>query len=211
MQRKTFRIEAMLTRARSPLAQKAAPAAQPNGADVARLERELSAIYEAVDRSREDLVALAGNGPEGACMTRAGHELNAAIGGMEKATNQILKAAEAADEGARALVATLQDDYKRGVAQDVLENVTRVYEACNFQDLSGQRIAKAVATLKFVEQRIAALSAHWGGLQKLRRHAAAPPEPARLINGPRLEGDQGHASQRDIDAMFAEGGLEGCA
>ena len=206
MQRKTFRIEAMLGRTRVPLApaKVAAAAAQPSSADVKRLERELAAICDAIERNRQELTALAGGGVEGQRIARAGQELGAAVNGMEKATEKILKATEAADEGARALVATLQDDYKRGVAQDIQDHLVRIYEACNFQDLAGQRISKVAATLKFIEERVARLSESWGGIERLRRIAADAPDSGRLINGPRLEGDVGHASQHEIDRLFAK-------
>ena len=81
----------------------------------------------------------------------------------------------------------------------------RIFEACNFQDLAGQRIAKVMATLKFVEERIARMMEIWGGIEAFKdlSAAAAEGDPATvLLNGPKLDGDPGHASQDDIDAMF---------
>ena len=40
------------------------------------------------------------------------------------------------------------------------------------------------------------------GLAKPARRVQRLRRPRGLINGPRLDGDSGHASQRDIDAMF---------
>ena len=133
-------------------------------------------------------------------MTRAAGELGAAVAGMEKATQKILHEAEGIDECARALTATLQDDYKRGLAQDIQDHTVKGYEACNFQDLAGQRIAKVIETLNLVEEQLSVMLARCDG------RAAEPPLPqpngGGLINGPRLDGDAGHASQRDIDAIF---------
>jgi chemotaxis protein CheZ len=134
-------------------------------------------------------------------MARAAGELGAAVAGMEKATQKILHEAEGIDECARALTATLKDDYKRGLAQDIQDHTVQVYEACNFQDLAGQRIAKVVETLNLVEEQLLAMLARCNG--------RAAETPARqlaagggLINGPKLDGESGHASQRDIDAIF---------
>ena len=44
-------------------------------------------------------------------MTRAAYELGAAIDGMEKAAQKILKCSEAIDENARTLAATLKTGY----------------------------------------------------------------------------------------------------
>jgi len=52
------------------------------------------------------------------------------------------------------------------------------------------------------EDRLMAMSArHSGSVEQPMRHGATSSE--RLVNGPRLDGESGHASQRDIDVMFA--------
>jgi chemotaxis protein CheZ len=121
---------------------------------------------------------------------------------MEAATQTILGSAEAIDDCARALASALSNDYHHGLAQDVQDHVVRIYEACNFQDLAGQRIGKVIAVLIMIEDRLMAMSArHSGSVEQPMRHGATSSE--RLVNGPRLDGESGHASQRDIDVMFA--------
>ena len=205
MQQKVFRIEQMLTKPRAPYppAPVATPRAEPAQADLLKLERELDLIYQAIDRSKKELATLHGNADDGPPLPRAANELGAAIDGMEKATQQILKAAEVADEDARTLTAALKNDYERSLAQDIQDHVVKIYEACNFQDLAGQRIRKAMDTLNFIEQSIERVIDIWGGLDKIRRHDAKPSTSRKLVNGPKLDGDVGHASQNDIDRMFA--------
>ena len=72
------------------------------------------------------------------------------------------------------------------------EATTRIYEACAFQDITGQRIAKVVAALQAIEARIS----------RTREAVEAPPEPATpsLLNGPQVPG--AGVSQSDIDALF---------
>jgi len=162
------------------------------------LKRELALVQDAIAHNRRDLAALIGDS-KNRRMARAAGELGAAVAGMEKATQKILHRAEGIDECARALTATLKDDYKRGLAQDIQDHTVQVYEACNFQDLAGQRIAKVIETLNLVEQQLAAM------LDRCNGCAAAAPKQAStngLLNGPKLDGDTGHADQRDIDAMF---------
>jgi hypothetical protein len=55
-----------------------------------------------------------------------------------------------------------------------------------------------IAALKHVEQQLDRLSSIWGKVE----HAPA----AKLINGPKLEEDNGHANQAEIDRMFARSG-----
>jgi chemotaxis protein CheZ len=196
VQRKIFRVEQMLgkTRERAPVA-RAADTPQDGAA------RELALIRERISRSKHELTVLWCSAAEPR-MTRAAYELGAAIDGMEKATQKILNCGEAIDESARTLAATLKTGYERGLAQDIQDQVMRIYETCNFQDLAGQRISKAIAALQAVEEHVTRMMALWEDAG-LAPHAAAPAAGRRLVNGPKLDGDVGHASQSDIDAMFA--------
>ena len=163
---------------------------------------ELAAIADTLACHRRELGNLIGFGGE--ChMTRASDELGAAIDGMEQATQKILKSVETIDDNARALAASIKDDYKRSQAQDIQDSVLRIYESCNFQDIAGQRIAKVMKTLESIEQQVAAMLARCDGITdtKPAAHRSSPAERG-LLNGPKLDRDAGHASQRDIDKMF---------
>ena len=121
---------------------------------------------------------------------------------MEAATQTILKSVEAIDDSAKALSASIKEKYKRGLAQDIQDNVLRVYESCNFQDIAGQRIGKAMKTLAAIERQVTDMLARCDG-NSAKRGAAPPASNERgLLNGPRLGRDTGHASQNDIDRMF---------
>jgi chemotaxis protein CheZ len=209
VQRKVFRIEQMVGGG----APAAAPddSAQPAVAEELRqpaepgqeLTRELAAIQSAILRNMRELSVLINDGNDRR-MARAAGELGAAVESMESATQKILASAEAVDDCARALASALNDDYHHGLAQDVQDHVVRIYEACNFQDLAGQRIGKVIAMLMMVEERLVAMIQRHsvvGGAQQAQ--ASKPVQSTELINGPRLDGASGHASQLDIDAMFA--------
>ena len=136
---------------------------------------------------------------------RATRELDAVVDGTERATQQILDAAEVIEEAANSLSASVKQEQEQALAQDIQDHVLRIFEACNFQDLSGQRIAKVLATLQFVEDHIARMMEIWGGADAFKDYtsaAAAGAEPEHLLHGPKLDDDSGHASQADIDAMF---------
>lgn len=171
-------------------------AAEPGEAD--RLTCELSLIAGAI--KGENDCGHGGDTPDGhgaaradAPASRIDHELNAVVSGTEHATQKILAAAEEIDTAASNLSAALGGRIEQGVAQDIQDLVIQIYEACNFQDLIGQRVAKVLATLKFVEEHIARV------LEEIKTASAA----AQALHGPRLDGDCGHASQDDIDTMFA--------
>jgi chemotaxis protein CheZ len=174
-------------------------------ADPHELMHELTLIRDAIIRDKRDLAALLGAPGGERRMMRAAEELGATIGGMENATQRILMETEIIDESARALSSSLKKEYELGLAQDILDSVVRVYEACNFQDLAGQRIGKVMATLRFIEEHVSGMIMRWGGVDQSRKTdgATVAPSPERqLVNGPKLAYDAGHVNQHDIDAMF---------
>ena len=214
MQHKVFRVERMFggRAAARPMGiaapdqvadAKAAPArAEQSDTDgtVQSLKRELALLHDAIARNKRELAVLIGDGRE-RHMAHAAGKLGAAVEGMEKATEKILKSTEVIDDSAKALAATLKDDYKRGLAQEIQEHVVKIYEACNFQDLSGQRIGHVIETLNKIEDQVEAMLARHSG-QPGVAPAGKPFSGHALLNGPRLDGDSGHTSQRDIDKMF---------
>jgi chemotaxis protein CheZ len=177
--------------------------------DLNTLKSETGSIHRAITRTMRELASLHfgafGNTGQG----RASRELDAVVDSTERATQQILEAAESIDEAANTLSASLkhEQEQEQALASDIRDHVVRIFEACNFQDLSGQRIAKVLATLAFVENRVARMLEIWGGREALAGYAAATlaehDMESQLVSGPKLNGDTGHVSQQEIDAMFA--------
>ena len=171
-----------------------------------KLKVELDLIHDAISRTKREIAVLHGKSFDGQEMAKVNGELGAVVGGTEQATQQILEAAESIDQAASALVKVNSPEQQKLLSEDIQERVISIFEACNFQDLTGQRITKVMTTMRFIEQHINAMMEIWGGVDAIRAHA--PPivdtreGDARLLNGPKLDGDAGHASQDDIDALF---------
>src|SRR5262245_37239527 len=209
VQRKEFRVEQMIgaRRARDavqppPTDQSAVPETTATTEARVAARDELSALRDIVARNTRTLMALMHDGKDRR-MARAAGELSAAVESMETATQKVLASVESVDDCARVLVSALTDDYHHGLAQDIQEHVVRVYEACNFQDLAGQRIGKVIATLVMVEEQLSAMIEN-SVAGAARPDAIAGSQPSRdLLNGPRLDGAGGHATQQDIDLLFA--------
>src|SRR5262249_52805227 len=77
-----------------------------------------------------------------------------------------------------------------------------------FQDLTGQRIGKVLATLRFIETHILRMMEIWGGLEAVKEFTptakAEHDAEVKLIHGPKLADEPGHVSQSDVDAMFEQ-------
>jgi len=171
-----------------------------------KLKVELDLIHDAISRTKREIAVLHGKSFNGEEMAKVNGELGAVVGGTEQATQQILEATEAIDQAATALSKNITPDQQKLLSEDIQERVIAIFEACNFQDLTGQRISKVMQTMKFIEQHINEMMDIWGGVDAIKAHV--PPivdtreGDARLLNGPKLDGDAGHASQDDIDALF---------
>ena len=173
-------------------------------AEAQAYKHELGLIYAAVERTRSEMTVLGAEAQSNERTARASRELAAIVGSTEQATQSILQAAEEIDQAANALSVSVKGSHDQGLTHDVLDRVVQIFEACNFQDLTGQRVSHVLETLKFVEEHVARLLAIWQGIEQFSPVvlSADGGEDRRLLNGPKLPDDRGHASQDDIDGMF---------
>jgi chemotaxis protein CheZ len=155
--------------------------------EIQRLTSELRVVHSAITGRDEDDASF-----DGAPAPRITNELEAVVTASEQATQKILAAAEDIDQAANTLSAALKNDGEQGLAQDIRDRVIQIFEACNYQDITGQRVSKVMTALVRIERRIASALERQTGVQ------SAPP-----LHGPRLADDRGHVSQSDVDAMFA--------
>ncbi len=81
--------------------------------------------------------------------------------------------------------------------------IIKIFEACNFQDSTGQRINKVVKTIHFIEEKILAMINIWGAEAFMYLPVASDPSASgddSLMNGPQLQ-NQG-ITQDEINALF---------
>jgi chemotaxis protein CheZ len=156
--------------------------------DIERLVPELRLLLAAIRGPRQTQTT---NGGVSAPTARIADKLDAVIHDSEIAAQKILTAAEHIDQAAANLFGLLKGNFERGLAQDIRDHVTHIFEACNHHDLTSQRIAKVRASFDSLERQIAR------ALDELVRADAAPP-----LDGPQLGDAAGHVSQTDIDSIF---------
>src|SRR5689334_3278654 len=153
-----------------------------------KLKVELDLIHDAIARTKGEIAVLHAKSFDGQEMAKVNGELGAVVGGTEQATQQILEAAEAIDQAASAMAKITSPDQQKILSEDIQERVVSIFEACNFQDLTGQRISKVMATMKFIEHHITVMMDIWGGVDAIKAHAPGAVDDrvgdARLLNGP---------------------------
>jgi len=163
----------------------------------AKVYHELREIAGYIESMRREIGVLQVNDLKNTRIPAAGQELGAIVKATEQATNTIMECAEA-------LMAADASDpaaYKALVDQKMM----MVFEACSFQDITGQRIAKVVETLQHIETRVARFADVMrakdldGFLDEYERNRAERKEKL-LLHGPQLDG-QGN-QQTQIDALL---------
>jgi chemotaxis protein CheZ len=118
-------------------------------------------------------------------------ELDAVVAHTASATDVILEACEQL-ESASANGALLD-------AEMLGRATTAIYEACSFQDITGQRIKKVVGTLKAIEQKVGDILKVFGEGDEIVDEVV---QAATLTNGPQLPGKA--MEQSDIDRLLAD-------
>ncbi len=162
-----------------------------------KMYQELRALALFIQKAKSEIAAIRPENISGAHIPSATDELDAVVGATEDATNRIMDSCDQIMN----LAASLEPD----VNAQMMDLINRIFEACSFQDITGQRIGKVVRTLKQIETQVHALLAAFGEDMQERLKEAKPIEDqregdARLLNGPQLASEA--KSQAEIDKIM---------
>ncbi len=176
------------------------------GAQDSHMRHDLIEMAEAISKTRSEIAAMRPTDVDDSKFNTATGELDAIIEATEKATSEILTAAEEVQETAWLMRENggSEDAYSR---LDAL--ATDIYTACSFQDLTGQRTSKVVQTLRFLENRVLAMIDIWGldDLGARERSAEEVRADSHLLNGPARKGEG--IDQAQVDQMIEFDQIEG--
>ena len=165
---------------------------------IERLRVELEDLSGTIQRTMREVATIRHPMMQSDRVQSAVDELGAIVAATEFATEQILTAAETIEAG-------VAGHAEGAAAAATIEAVTSIYEACNFQDITGQRITQVMTLLRDVDERLVAIIDHVGRDRFIAE--AAPPRPDQrtpdkaLLNGPAMAGTG--LQQDSIDSLFA--------
>ncbi len=174
------------------------------------LKRELVGLFGHLQKIRTELAAL---NPPGSPdhFGSMSEQLDAIVDATEGATNTIMESMEDIDAAmGEARAAAPDNPALNQVFDRVTDRVNAVFEACSFQDITGQRISKIVNSLKFVEERIKAIIVTWGRdeltkvVVEIKEEDKDPDK--KLLHGPQLPG-QG-INQTDVDKLLGQDAID---
>jgi chemotaxis protein CheZ len=163
---------------------------------------ELEALGRYIHEAKDDIAALRPDEVKDDYLPTASDELDAIVEATEIATNSIMDATE--------VVESVMGDVSSEVSDKLMEATSNIYEACGFQDITGQRITKVVKALKDIEEKIDGLVAAFGSeidkvkkAQTVQKDDAAeqPVTDEDLLHGPQMAEEAN--SQDEIDALLA--------
>ncbi|NBN64465.1 chemotaxis protein [Microvirga tunisiensis] len=157
---------------------------------------ELTAIAHEITRMKEEITALRANDMKSQRIPQAGRELDAIVESTESATHTIMAAAEEIMGADTSDAAAYQDL--------VNAKMIEIFEACAFQDITGQRISKVVSTLNYIDQRVTNFVEKLRIIETMEPELEESAEERRkrelILHGPQMAGEG--VSQDDIDAML---------
>ncbi len=169
-----------------------------------KIYSELESLNRYIQSAKAEISALRPEEVTDEFLPTATSELDAIVAATAEATNTIMDATEVIEGVADAL----EGDHQNSL----MDATTNIYEACGFQDITGQRITKVVNTLKEIEDKVDALVSAFGDkiekvsqkAEKENKAAAAPEElsDADLLAGPQMSGEG--ISQEEIDRLLAD-------
>ena len=162
-------------------------------------------MAKAIAKTRTEIEAMRTDGDDDHLSVASG-EMDAIVQSTEKATNDILQAAEKIQEVAW----RLREVGSEETACEEIDNyATEIYMACSFQDLTGQRTTKVVRVLQYLEARINAMVDIWGlgeaggSNEPAADRTQADERPdAHPLNGPQVENEA--LGQDNIDALLGD-------
>jgi chemotaxis protein CheZ len=181
--------------------------------DAAEVRGELAAINTAIDETKRHVGAIRARAASNAGVETAADELGAVVQDTERATISILDSAERIEMLAGVIQSDMSADNVRRRSDEIAALAQAIFESCNFQDLTGQRIARVCETLEFIARRVHHMVEAWGGKDAIDAIIAREAEALErqrimegthaLAQGPRLsDADDGHVDQADIDRLF---------
>jgi len=159
-------------------------------ADLDRLRAELADMANAIARTKNEIASIRPDDAQGGRIMEATEQLDSVLKTTERATSDILAAAEQVQEVAW----TMREQGMESEFCDRLDSyATEIYTACSFQDLTGQRTRKIIHVLRYLEARIQAMSGMWGAAAPATSATAMATEPTPASSD---------LSQHDLDRLL---------
>lgn len=160
----------------------------------------LAELVQIIDSLKKDISSAKPGHVTNSHIPDATDELGAVVIATAEATNKIMSVCEE--------IETIAEGVEGPAADDIRNRVTQIYEACGFQDITGQRIRNVVGTLQLIEDKIEHIMATLTETLGIKvmddniEKVVSVDDAQSLLNGPQLPDKA--ITQDDIDKLLAE-------
>ena len=157
---------------------------------------ELQTLQNLIEETRQEIGATRPAEINSKFIPTATDELDAVVEATAGATGTIMDSCEE--------IETIASSLSGPESEKLSALVTKVYEACSFQDITGQRIKKVVMTLKAIESKVSFFMEALGDKSEDAQAKRGEPVDAdkALLNGPQLPGRG--INQDEIDKLLEQ-------
>ena len=165
---------------------------------------EIAQMVRMIGRAKIEIASIKHPNEDDDRMQLAASELDAIVIATEASTEDVLGASEQIEIYVRKITGLHPDDQELAtLGEQIANEIIKIFEACNFQDITGQRTNKVIKTIRFIEEKILALINIWGvdAFLDLPVHTqpVANGDDA-LMNGPQRKNEG--ITQDEINALF---------
>ncbi len=189
---------------------------QGNSSTNEKLYQELGELAKYINNARKELQEVKSSNIAEDHLPSASNQLDAIVQMTEQATGRIMDECDRltmfhTDMRERLLNVDppIEPDALAGIddaMNSAAASVTHIFEACNFQDITVQRIQKVVKALQEIERQVLRMVVVFGLMENKNNldaeTTAELQEDAALLNGPQLSG-QG-LDQDEIDSILSK-------
>ncbi len=161
------------------------------------LYKEIKELHEIIEEARNEMASARPGDIKATHIPSATDELDAVVAATEEATSAIMDACDVIERKC--------EEIGNDKSQEIVDEVMKIYEACSFQDITGQRITKVIHSLVQIDEKVETILKVIGG--SVSQATSTEEDDTRvgdekLLNGPQLP-DKG-VTQDDIDKLLAE-------
>ena len=171
-----------------------------------KLRSEIFNLFQHIQRLREEIGRVVRQ-PEGQTrFEKMSDQLDAILTSTGEATHTVLGVLEAILSTAEEMREMPDPAKVEELCDRIAEKSMEGMEARSFQDITGQRISKIVRSLRFIEERVDAMTEICGreGIEALASGRPSDDEDLKdgvALQGPQLPGEA--VSQDEIDKLFS--------
>ncbi|MAO55027.1 MAG: hypothetical protein CMM61_04950 [Rhodospirillaceae bacterium] len=166
------------------------------------LQAEILNLFNYIQRVRKEVAAITRSDEGNGRFDNMSDQLDAIVQATEDATNSIMEVVEQNTDTIDKIRAKTQDAEIVTLLDELENNSSNIFEACTFQDITGQRVTKIARSVTYVESRVNSLIEIFGKehLDNVDVETEDKTEDEKMLNGPQFEGEG--VTQDEIDKLF---------